>query len=352
MTNSSATANTILGWDVGGAHLKAALVDSEGVAIQVIQVACPLWRGLEKLEAALDHILSHLKQRPLSHSITMTGELADIFPNRHAGVVSIAECMQEHLSGNVCFYAGPQGFVDFEGVKASTHFIASSNWHASASYMATEVEEGIFIDIGSTTADIVLLCNNGPQHRGFTDAERMQYEELVYTGVIRTPLMALTSQIPFAGEWRKLAAEHFATTADVYRLTGDLNEAEDMVETADGTGKTQHESARRLARMTGQDVADANMEAWVRLAQAYKQRQIDTLKSAVLRSLSRNLLSMRAPIIGAGAGSFLARELARQLDRPYFESRGLIKGESSDEQRWATVCLPAYAVAVLGLIDR
>jgi probable H4MPT-linked C1 transfer pathway protein len=281
----------------------------------------------------------------------MTGELADIFPDRNAGVVNIAECMQQRLSGNVRFYAGPKGFVDLASVKTSTHLIASANWHASASFIAKEVEEGIFIDIGSTTADIILLSNNSPQHRGFTDAERMQYEELVYTGVIRTPLMAVTAQIPFAGEWRKLAAEYFATAADIYRLTGDLNEAEDMAETADGTGKTPHESARRLARMIGHDVSDASMDAWVSLALAFKQAQMDSLKSAVLRSLSRNLTSINAPIIGAGAGSLLVRELARQLDRPYIESSSLVKGNSSDDQRWAAVCLPAYAVAVLGIID-
>jgi probable H4MPT-linked C1 transfer pathway protein len=163
--------------------------------------------------------------------------------------------------------------------------------------------------------------------------------------------MAVTAQIPFAGEWRKLAAEHFATTADIYRLTGDLNEAEDMAETADGAGKTPHESARRLARIIGQDVNDASMDSWVSLALAFKQAQIDGLKSAVLRSISRNLISINAPIIGAGVGSFLARELAGQLDRPYIEASSLVKGNSSDDQRWAAVCLPAYAVAVLGRID-
>jgi len=351
MPNSSATPKTILGWDVGGAHLKAALVDAEGVAIQVIQVACPLWRGIDRLETAIDHIFNQLKQKPSGHAVTMTGELADIFPDRHAGVIKIAECMQQRLSENVGFYAGPEGFVDLASVKASTHLIASANWHASASFIAKEIEEGIFIDIGSTTADIILLSNHTPQHRGFADAERMQYEELVYTGVIRTPLMAVATQIPFAGEWRKLAAEHFATTADIYRLTSDLNEAEDMAETADGTGKTPNESARRLARMIGQDIHDASMEAWINLAQAFRQAQIDSLKKAALRSLSRNLLPVKSPVIGAGAGSFLVRELARQLNRPYIEGSSLVKAKSSDEQHWATVCLPAYAVAVLGRTD-
>ena len=38
--------NHTIGWDVGGAHLKAALLDTSGALLQVVQVPCALWRGL------------------------------------------------------------------------------------------------------------------------------------------------------------------------------------------------------------------------------------------------------------------------------------------------------------------
>jgi len=47
--------------------------------------------------------------------------------------------------------------------------------------------------------------------RGFSDADRLACEELVYTGVVRTPLMALADRIPFGGQWIPAMAEHFAT---------------------------------------------------------------------------------------------------------------------------------------------
>ncbi len=72
--------------------------------------------------------------------------------------------------------------------------IASANWLASAAFVATKVSQGLFIDIGSTTADFVVLSDGKPQNRGYSDAERMRFEELVYTGVVRTPLMALGPQ--------------------------------------------------------------------------------------------------------------------------------------------------------------
>ncbi len=84
-----------------------------------------------------------------------------------------------------------------------------------------------------------------------------------------------------------------------------------MGETADGAGKTLDESARRLARMIGHDASDAPIAAWIGLARVFKQIQLDALNSAAIRALSRNLMDDKAPLIGAGAGSFLVRELAK-----------------------------------------
>ncbi|MEY3883995.1 MAG: hypothetical protein RLZZ379_1273, partial [Pseudomonadota bacterium] len=51
----------IIGWDVGGAHLKAALLGPDGALQQVLQVPCPLWRGLHELELAIDIMLNAFK---------------------------------------------------------------------------------------------------------------------------------------------------------------------------------------------------------------------------------------------------------------------------------------------------
>lgn len=340
---------TTLGWDVGGAHLKAVLVDADGSALTAIQVPCPLWQGLDELQKALDVVLAKLNHLPDEHVVTMTGELADIFANRTEGVIEIAGVMTERFGVTTRFYAGLAGIVASNQTAQHSAAIASANWLASAAFVAAKVEQGLFVDIGSTTTDFVVLSDGKPQNRGYSDAERMQLEELIYTGVVRTPLMALGNRVPFAGEWQTLAAEHFATTADVYRLTGDLNEAEDMSDTADGTGKTLDESARRLARMLGRDLNDAPAAAWIGLSRAFKQMQLNMLNAAAARTLSRNLIDDKAPVIGAGSGKFLVRELAKQLKREYLDVETLIVSDTEQAGRWASVCLPAYAVAYLAV---
>ncbi|MEN9724736.1 MAG: hypothetical protein RLZZ98_245 [Pseudomonadota bacterium] len=338
----------VLGWDVGGAHLKAALLDECGVALHVIQVACPLWRGLVELERAVDEVLDGLAIKPTHHAVTMTGELVDLFESRAAGVNAISQLLRRKLAGTVRFYAGLKGFVDIEQVALSADSIASANWLASACFLAEQVPNALFIDVGSTTSDFVPIANGNVLAQGACDAARIRLSELLYSGVVRTPLMALGPKVLFDGELTHLAAEHFATTADVYRLTGDLLAEDDMAETADGRGKTAIESARRLARMIGHDVEDASLEVWRKLAENFKEIQLQRLQEAA-EQVSK--LSPLATLVGAGAGKFLVAKLAERMDRSYLDAAELIQAHSEELRHVSALCLPAYAVAHLALKD-
>lgn len=367
----------IIGWDVGGANLKAALLDGNGELQQVLQVPCALWRGLSELEAAIDMVLKELAFKPAMHAVTMTGELVDLFANRQTGVRSISQVMDEKLTGSKWFYtgrfdvdaspAGVSGFVALDAVDQHWRHIASANWLASASYTGLQLQRlqkyqhGLLIDIGSTTSDFVLLENNQPACLAYTDASRMQTEELIYTGVVRTPLMAVAQKIRFENSITSVAAEYFATTADVYRLTGDLLAANDIVDTADGQEKTPVASARRIARMIGHDVEDAAMPMWLALAQEFKLQQLIRLKEAAVSHISRIKTSNQTSkivIVGAGVGCFLAREIAALMNMQYIDIAELIEKPSGntsevlpdtliDIAHWAGICLPAVAVAKL-----
>ena len=114
--------NSVIGWDIGGAHLKAVLRDATGKVLAAKQVYCPLWRGLNELVTAIDDVL--LEMQATQHAVTMTGELADIFSNRQAGVVQIAQLAAKKLTGEVRFFAGNAGFVPLNLVEHHAHDIA------------------------------------------------------------------------------------------------------------------------------------------------------------------------------------------------------------------------------------
>lgn len=339
----------MIGWDIGGAHLKAVLCDEHGEALQALQLPCPLWRGLDQLEIAMNNALSAFKIEPsrAGHAVTMTGELVDLFQNRHEGVIAISTLAKKLLGKNTLFYSANEGFVALGRVSALTASIASANWHASASALAMQVYDALFIDIGSTTTDIIAISNGKVGSTNLSDAARLADDSLVYTGVVRTPVMALAQKIPFAGKLVNVAAEHFATTADIYTLTDDLPLAENLAETADGADKSIEASARRIARMVGCDVEDAPLPAWRNLAYAFKHEQLKQLKQAILRQISLLGDCRGLQLVGAGAGDFLVDELAKQLGFRYQSIANLIAAKDEETREMAAVCFPAYAVAYL-----
>ncbi len=334
----------IIGWDVGGAHLKLARVES-GEVREVRQIPCPLWLGIARLRQAIDEALRSLPGDAI-HAVTMTGELADIFADRSSGVTAILGELRQLLAGEIAVYGIDGAFLSPEETLAAPERAASANWHAMARVAAARCDEGLLVDVGSTTTDLVPLRAGAVIATGLSDAERLASGELAYQGVVRTPIMAVTRDVFFAGARVGLMAEYFATMADVYRLTGDLPEHADQHATADGRGKSVAESRARLARMIGRDAASAADLAWEALARLLAGRQLALLQDAAEQVLSRTLLASEAPVLGAGVGRFVAEALAQRLGRPYLGFATLI-GAADDVAGMAADCAPAVAVALL-----
>ena len=205
----------------------------------------------------------------------------------------------------------------------------------------------VLVDIGSTTTDFVALSAAGCLCAGNSDAQRLRSGELLYQGVVRTPLCALTGRIEFRDAHYNVMNEWFATTADVYRLTGELDPAHDQHPAADGGAKDTDGSCRRIARMIGHDARDASLHEWTALARQWRSHQLGLLQGELQRvEAGLSPAPSVATLVGAGCGSFLVRALAQSLRRRYVAFEALIDAPPA-LQGWACVCAPAVAVAML-----
>ncbi len=342
MTKSPDT--TLTGWDIGGAHIKAARVE-HGRVTGVVQIACPLWQGLDRLDDALTRVRAVLGETA-RHAVTMTGEMVDLFDSRAGGVIGIAQHLAANLPGTMSLYAGRIGWVTPGHAADHAEDIASANWLATAEWIATRCPQALLVDIGSTTSDLIVI-DHGVAGTSRSDADRLISGELVYAGVVRTPLMALAQKIRFKGHTYRLMAEHFATTADVWRLLGLLPEEVDHYPSADGGIKTPEASARRIARMIGRDFEEASIDDWRALARTFADAQIDTLIDAARALPGIASLPADAPVVCAGAGRFLAEALAGGLGRPVRPLETLLADFTDEGSGDAATCAPAVAVALL-----
>lgn len=344
---SASTTVPVIGWDLGGVHVKAALV-REAQVVEVVQAPCRLWEGVGALDAAFATLPERFRVEA-RHAVTMTGELTDCFSDRADGVAQLTAWAARNLTGTVAIYGGRAGFLGAQAAPGAAADIASANWHATAALVGRHCAAALLVDIGSTTADLIPIVDGRPAAAGYSDAERLETGELVYTGVVRTPLLSLSDHAPFKGRRTALMAEVFATSADIYRLTGDLSDGADQQDSADLKGKSTPESETRLARMIGRDHAEGSAGEWRALAGHFAERQLRTLHDAAALLLSRADMPTDAPLVVCGAGRFLAERLARRLGRDAVALTDLIAAHlPADGTEWASTCGPAVAVALLG----
>ena len=341
--------SNMMGWDIGGAHVKAAVINTRGEVIAVYQQPCPLWKGLDQLQTAVIFILQEASAWDCRHVITMTGELVDLFEDRDDGVKQIIATMTTLLpQKRGLVFAGLTGFLELEQVESKHYLgIASANWLASATFAAQKVENGLFVDIGSTTTDILFLKDGKVKAEGYTDYQRLVSRELVYTGIVRTAVMAVAQTTRDQDQEIGVMAEYFATMADVYRVTGELNELHDQAETADGAEKTVFASARRLSRMIGSDFYKEELPRWQQFAGNIRAQQLQKIQNACEYRIKNEAILKINPIIGAGVGRFLVKQLAELLGYPYLDFSDLFPASVSQIGLSPSDCAPAVAVACL-----
>ena len=347
----SVSEGPVIGWDVGGAHLKACLLQ-RGQLLDVAEWACPLWQGMDQLERVLQQVLNRWPQADgARHAVTMTGEMVDLFANRQDGVQRIAGVLAHRLAGPVHFFAGRQGWRSPGEVATQWQSIASANWLATADHAAQRLRNGVLVDIGSTTTDFIAFKDGQVASPSRTDAQRLASGELVYHGVVRTPLCGVARRIRWRDTVFNVMNEFFATSADVYRLTGELNAAHDLHPSADNGPKDTPGTQQRLARMVGLDAHDGSAADWLAMAQAWRSEQMAELAGQLDRVLAAHAVPANAPLVSAGCGDFLVPPLAAATGRPCLaygrDVARIALDASPNVAAWAQVCAPSVAAAAL-----
>lgn len=336
----------ILGWDVGGANLKAVCLRRSSGEVAALERPFALWRSPGRLPVLLGEIANALGGRDADMALTMTAELADCFSTRREGVVFVIDAFRRAFPRNGTWVWGLDGrFRTADEAREAPLEVASANWLASATRMADIVSSAIFLDVGSTTSDIVPIVDGRVAASGRTDTERLANGELVYTGALRTPVPAIVRTVPLHGDLCRVAAESFAVAADVHLWLGHIGEPDYTCETPDGRGRSRAETRTRLARVVCADGEDLDDDEITAIARHVSQSQIEQISDAIRQVCGRLVssgLAALAPtsaVIG-GAGAALARAAAEEASLRVLDMSGRLGGE---EARMG----PASAVACL-----
>src|SRR5262245_25864544 len=138
----------ILGWDVGGANIKIARIDGDRrSAPTVLEHPFAMWREFDRLPAVLAELADRVGRAP-AMAVTMTAELADCFATKRIGVDFVVGAFQTAFPASALRVYGFDGrFRSGDEARQRPLDVAAANWMASATLVAREHRDAIFLDV-------------------------------------------------------------------------------------------------------------------------------------------------------------------------------------------------------------
>ncbi|MBD3228505.1 MAG: H4MPT-linked C1 transfer pathway protein [Candidatus Lokiarchaeota archaeon] len=339
----------ILGFDIGGANIKAALIKDGDISETYLKYY-PMWTSdLSKLSEILTDVVENISGNFNIDAIavTMTAELSDAFYTKREGIVHIMNSLNdvfEDKDDRLYFINIYGEFIRVDDVLHDPLQVAAANWAATSKFLGEIFKDCILIDIGSTTTDIIPILNTLPLTYGKSDTDRLISGELVYTGVLRTEIPSITHKVVYREQECPISSEKFALSADVHLLLDHINITEYKIDTADGRKKNRKDSMARIARIICSDIELLSEEEILKICRYINSQQIKKIQSAlekVITSIEYKDI-FQLPVIVTGLGSnFLANKAALNL--------GFKKIINLDEKfgKKGNIIAPSAAIALL-----
>jgi (4-(4-[2-(gamma-L-glutamylamino)ethyl]phenoxymethyl)furan-2-yl)methanamine synthase len=308
----------VLGWDIGGANVKAAHVspDGDGRSVRTVSRVFEIWKDKASLPDVLRSVAAELP-RAGDVAVTMTAELSDIFRTKREGVEFVLDAVTAVSSVPPSVFTTAGTFVDVATARLRPLEVAASNWMATALLVARRASgssgqgrgaDAILVDVGSTTTDVVPIQAGQVAAHGRTDPERLLAGELVYTGATRTSVAAIVPHVPLWGGSCPVSSELFAISGDVHVLLGSLSPSEYTCPTPDHRPPTPAFASERLARVVCADSEMLALEEIERIAAAIAEAQVRQIAAAIAGVAAR--FPSAPDVLATGLGSFLARRAA------------------------------------------
>ncbi len=311
----------IVGIDIGGVFVKSATVEysgDEGTLLKTERNPFNFRLNNHNLNEALtEELYLHADPKDIDAVvITITAETVGIFRTLEEGVVTISEICSRTYKDI------PHGFIAVDGkvhtiedvLKAPLDF-ASANWIAT-SYLASRfIKDGFFIDVGSTSSDIIPIVNGEVCPEGKIDMYRLHTGELIYAGILRTYIQCLVGKLPFRNGWIGLSSELRCFTAHIYVYLGLIKEIT-MLHPFSGKqiNINRSEAKEAICRSVCSDSTILSDEEVYAMAKYIHEQQISMIVESIksIKALKWNK-DIDLSYVVAGSGSFLAKKAVEIL---------------------------------------
>lgn len=321
----------IIGWDIGGANIKATKIiynqkNKKIEFVSSISKYFAMWDKTQNPKILIKEICNKLKGADL-FAITMTAELADRFFLKIEGIKYIINLFKDNFAEKELYFYNNQGkfltIKDLENDNKKVMSLAAANWAVSASFLAEFKKDFILFDMGSSTIDLIPVIDNKITALGNTDVERLRQGELIYHGFLRSNLSNLIKEIPYQGQMIDVINEYFATTADLHLLKEIITAAEYTVKAADEGKKNKMAAASRIARMISLDLNSISKKKLDLIVNYIYNQEISLIYNKLLQLYSRFNLNLQIPLLMNKNAFYFKDDLIKRMEFNFLELSNL-----------------------------
>jgi len=282
--------------DIGGVYIKSALVVEKNGGIEIQRTVRNPYNfrihAADLKDSLTTELVSHLSGDSNVDAIivTITAETVGIFSTIGDGIKTITSICEQAFPQIRIGYISVNGeFCDVKAVMKNPMKFASANWVATATLAAQTINNGLFIDIGSTTTDIIPIKNGQVVPRETTDLGRLKSGELIYSGIQRTYIAHIVDSLPYNDTDIPLAAEIRCFTAHVYVVLKILGEFK-MLHPITGRNMkiTRDYALDMIARSVCGDRNMLNDSVLLKMADHVRFEQCNKLINSLKRIINRN----------------------------------------------------------------
>ncbi len=302
------------GIDIGGANIKIYRGEVESYYF-------PMWKKRNEFK----DFLRSLNIKADRVGVVITAELSDTFKRKDEGIRFIETVVKKYIDGEV-YFMNINGELKKE--IDDPKLFSASNWMASALYLSKEFDSFILADMGSTTTDVIPVYKK-KVIASKTDFERLKRDELIYIGLLRTPLCYILAD-------EKISSEFFSITADAMRVIGLIDEKDYSCDTPDNRGRDYENCMQRIARQFCCDLEDVGIDFILEKAKRVRDIMIEKVSFALNRK--KEELGIKK-VIGCGIGESILKTASYKVGMKYI----------SLKEKYGNISkiFPAFAVAKL-----
>lgn len=331
--------NIYIGWDIGGAHLKYSIYFPNSKIISKI-LLCELWKSIDCISDNLKIIHDKYDEDyKIINAVTMSGEMCDSFSSRKLGVSKILSIFKKR--SYILYVYTRYGIREYKQ-SIGNNSIASMNWKIICDYLQRYSKDIIAIDIGSTTTDVIMLKNNKSLNKRINDFTGLKYSELIYTGVLRTPIFAVCEEVIINNCSFKVIPENFATMADIYRVLFYVKRQDDYAATSDSRSKSIQHSMKRIARIFGFDYTKDSKQSIIKISKSIMQIHMNKIERIINITMKKHRYQKDSLIVGMGVGEFLLKNLSVQRKYNYLNLESFLNIKIKNSDIKPSLVAPSY----------